>query len=165
MSADKPSADRFVIRPLQAGKASALPEQAGPFRQLDPLSGARGGWEVALAEPAASARAAWRVLQDKVGGEFQVLPVLDDGDGDARYPTGEVMVRFRATATDEQLQALEKSLGLELVGRSRFIGNQARFRLRDPAGVYAPELVGKLAARDDIDAAWLDAESRYKRAV
>lgn len=149
---------RFVIRPLaEAAAAAALPSELKATK----LASAKGGWRVETAGRT-SEHAAWKALQRRLAPAWRVIPVMDGSDGIERYPTGHISVRFGSTVSDATLAGLSKSSGLQLIQRTKFSDRQAVFAASDP-GAYLPELVERAAKHADVEAAWLDAESAYRR--
>ena len=154
---------QFVIRHAALARTAEPPLSLAGLATLKPLPSGQGGW-VAEMTHAAPARAAWQALQAQLGAGFLVLPVLEDNDGGQRFPTGRISVRFRAPVTDARLHALAQSCSLALAHRTKFTDRQAVFDPGDAAADYLPDLVARLETVDDVDSAWLDAESAYLRA-
>jgi hypothetical protein len=162
----KPTA-RFVVRPLDAGRAASGASPPEGLGDAVPLASPRGGWAVdAAGDPSSSAslRKTWRALAERAGGAYVVAPVLAGDEGAERYPTGLVSVRFRDAMADAQLQHFAQQAGLRLVQRTRFTDRQALFGLLDAPHTYLPDLLQRLAQMEPVESAWPDAESAYHRA-
>lgn len=157
------SATQFVLRPKPDSAAPVDLHALEPLARVEPLNGPSPGWLATLREPAASARAGWALLHGRVGGSCTVIPVVLGEDGSSRYPTGLVALRFARAASDDALQRIARKHGLELVRRADLTRQQAFFRPASDADVFLPELSAALARAAGVQAAWLDAESAYRR--
>lgn len=156
------SATQFVLRPKSGSDALDVhPIEA--LARVEPLNGPSPGWLATLHEPAASARAGWALLHGRVGGSCTVIPVVRGEDGSTRYPTGLLALRFAHAASDDALRRIAHKHGLELVRRADLTRQQAFFRPASSADVFLPELSASLAGAAGVQAAWLDAESAYRR--
>jgi hypothetical protein len=152
------AAHRFVVRPLaQEQPACGLPSDL----KATPLASAQGGWRVETTA-AGSVRAAWRVLQQRLGPTWCVIPVVDADDGAERYPTARISIRFSGAVSDAALHAVLKACSLQLLHRTKFSDRQALAAASDP-GAYLPDLVAAAARQPGVEAAWLDAEAAYRR--
>ncbi len=162
MSAPAPpptSSLRFVIR---SRGAKTLPASLTQLADVQPLASAVGGWRAQWRGDGTAPEAAQRSLQKLLGTRFKVLPVEDSADGAERYPTGQLIVRWRQPAADDALQALAQHHGLQLVQRTRFTDRQAVYRADGDANLAA--LLPLLVHNPDVERAWLEVESRYQRA-
>lgn len=161
---DQLSRQRFVVRPAGGDTGNrSLP----PLEDItvERLPSPQGGWLVCLHQPAGSPRTGWQRLQQRLGADLVVVPVMDEGDGSERYPTGLVSVRFGAPLSDPEMQAFARAHHLEVVRRARFTKVQALFRPTDIGQQFLPDIVEKLSATADADAVWLDTESAYTRSA
>lgn len=113
----------------------------------------------------AEGKSGWAALQAQLSPNFLAIPVLDDGQGGERFPTGRVSVRFDSPVADAQLTSFERGADLVLVHRTKRTDRQAVFRPKRPEHTYLPALVDELNARQGIQLAWLDAESTYRRST
>jgi hypothetical protein len=162
---DHLSTQRFVVRPAaEHPTPQALPslEKVG---RVERLSSPRGGWVVSLEKPARSPRQGWEALRRQLGAGFLVVPVMDDEDGAARYPTGLVTVRFCGPVSDADMEAFARAHALDVVKRARFTRVQVLFRHSAIGEQFLPDVSEKLSASPAADAVWLDAESAYTRSA
>jgi hypothetical protein len=150
-----------VLRPAP-GDPPAEPSAALlRLGSVQALSGARGGWLLTLQQPLRRAADLPRLL---AGHGLQALPLLHDEAGQPRYPTGELVVRFARPVDDAALARLAGSCGLRMLRRSSFTQNQAVFAPQQATGSDVLALLARVAAEPGVAAAWLDAESEYRRA-
>ena len=138
-----------------------MPTPSG-VTDVEALAGSPGGWVVSVAS-GVTTRRAWASLQRRIGGDFAVLPVLDDGEGGMRFPTGRISVRFAGARTERELRQFATDVGLVLHHRTKFVEHQAVFEPADPGGEYLPDVVERLTRLPEVESAWLDAQSRYQR--
>jgi hypothetical protein len=153
----------FVVRPLAAkAKANGLARLEGKA-SVEPLGGRTPGWVVKLNKLPKNARAGWNSLHRLLGDGYAVLPAIVDEAGRYRYPTGLLSLRFEGDATEQALQTLADTYGLEFVGRPKFTRQQALFRPADGSDVFLPDVSGKIEHDAKVEAVWFDAESAYSR--
>ncbi len=157
----------FVVRPLAAAaKAKANADGLARLEgkaSVRPLGGQTPGWVVKLNKPPKTARAGWSSLHRLLGAGYLVLPAIVDEAGQCRYPTGLLSLRFEADASEQALQTVADTYGLEFVGRAKFTRQQALFRPADGSDVFLPDVSGKIGNDRQIKAVWFDAESAYSR--
>jgi hypothetical protein len=153
----------FVVRPLASkAKANGLARLEGKA-SVEPLGGRTPGWVVKLNKLPKNARAGWNSLHRLLGDGYAVLPAIVDEAGRYRYPTGLLSLRFEGDATEQALQTLADTYGLEFVGRPKFTRQQALFRPADGSDVFLPDVSGKIEHDAKVEAVWFDAESAYSR--
>lgn len=110
-----------------------------------------------------SARAGWFDLHRVLGPDFVVLPAMVDDDGRYRYPTGLLSLRFDNDASEQKLQNVAHTYGLEFVGRAKFTRQQALFKPAAGSDVFLPDVSGKIEDDKQVEAVWFDAESAFVR--
>ncbi|MES2671915.1 MAG: hypothetical protein V4673_16060 [Pseudomonadota bacterium] len=153
----------FVVRPLAAeAKANGLARLEGKA-SVKPLGGRTPGWVVKLNKLPKNARAGWNSLHRLLGDGYAVLPAIVDEAGQYRYPTGLLSLRFEGDATEQALQTLADTYGLEFVSRPKYTRQQALFRPADGSDVFLPDVSGKIGHDAKVEAVWFDAESAYSR--
>ncbi len=153
----------FVVRPLPAAaKANGLARLEGKA-SVEPLGGRTPGWVVKLNKLPKTARAGWSSLHRLLGAGYVVLPAIVDEAGQCRYPTGLLSLRFEDDASEQALQNVADTYGLEFVGRAKFTRQQALFRPADGSDVFLPDVSGKIEHDAKVEAVWFDAESAYSR--
>lgn len=103
----------------------------------------------------------WRTLAD--GGAEWAAPVLESPDGQESYPTGDVVVRFAEAPSDDELARWGEREHLSLVGRNRYVPEQASYRPERPASVFLPGLCARVESRPEVAAAWPGTRARYTR--
>ena len=97
-------------------------------------------------------------------GNVQRSLVIVDEDGRYRYPTGLLSLRFDNDASEQKLQSVASTYGLEFVGRAKFTKQQALFKPAGGSDVFLPDVSGKIEDDEQIEAVWFDAESAFTRA-
>ena len=155
---------RYVVRKMPGAPADAVFPSIGTGTTSELLPSREDGWVMTVPR-SFSGRSGWQALQAQLSPNFLAIPVLDDGQGGERFPTGRISVRFRSPVTDVQLVSFQRSAELVLVHRTKRTDRQAVFRPERPGQSYLPELVDELNAREGVDLAWLDAESAYRRST
>ncbi|UCF04948.1 MAG: hypothetical protein JSV33_13655 [bacterium] len=113
----------------------------------------------------ANAKETWRQLRNQLRPKFEIEPALVDDRGTPSYPTGTITVRFKHTPDDDELIEYEREWGMIVKERNRYIPNQVTFQQEGEAGGrYLPDVVEIIQRSDNrVQAAWLDAISRYER--
>lgn len=130
---------------------------------VQPLASSRGGLVIQFGSESKEAKSRWRKVQDQLGGDAVVSPVMEDSGGEAHYPTGEITVRFAAAPDEAAVGRLIDAFDLEVAGRNRWVPSQITFRRRHPRGAYLPELIEAIAAATGVRAAWAGTESKLER--
>lgn len=157
--------DEFVVRLPGEGREASLEELAG-IGSVELLPSRPDLAVLRLASKAKQApKKIWQKVQDAAAKVGTVLPVFRDADAGLRYPAGAIVVRFKECPSDGLLDSLAESLKLEAPKRNKFAPTQASFDVKDPAGPYLPELLAKLQARDEVEAAWPETLSSYQRSI
>jgi hypothetical protein len=156
-----PAADALVVAMTDAEGRSAASRRSslGELQQ----AGSTRLWTLRLRKPAREPRQAWlKVLAENPGATW-VAPAFRDASGNELLPTGAVAVRFKKKLSDRALEAFARDEALELERRNEFVPEQASFHPRTPREVYLPDLVAKLARRDEVAAVWPVTSSRYRK--
>jgi hypothetical protein len=116
-----------------------------------------------LEKVAGKARAAWEKVNDIVGKEGVVVPILEDDEGHRLLPTGRIEVRFKTPPAPKALEDFARRHGLKLAGQGRWNNAQASFALKPEDGRFLMEIVAALDADPETEAAWPDTRSAYRR--
>jgi hypothetical protein len=153
----------FVVRPVaSAAEADGLVRLEGKA-SVKPLGGRTPGWLVKLNKLPKTAREGWRSLHRLLGAGYVVLPAIVDEAGHYRYPTGLLSLRFEDDTSEQELQSVADTYGLEFVGRAKFTRQQALFRPAVGSEVFLPDVSGKIENDEHVEAVWFDAESAFSR--
>jgi hypothetical protein len=91
------------------------------------------------------------------------MPALVDERGECRYPTGLLSLRLEDEASEQDLQMLARTYGLEFVARAKFTRQQALFRPAEGSDVFLPDISGRIEDDKHVGAVWFDAESAFHR--
>lgn len=154
----------FILRALQDGTGSLSDIEGCPLlAQVDVLNCRTPGWLVTMKQTQGSAKADWEELHVALGRSFQILPVLCNEMSSDRYPDGILSVRFKDIVTTADLKKLSEKYDLKLVRQTPRILVQAQFSLCSPATVFLPDVVQNVMQEEDIEAAWMDADSAFIR--
>ena len=153
----------FVVRPVAPTTQTEGLSRLDGLASVEPLGGRTPGWVVKLNKSPKSARAGWFDLHRVLGPDFVVLPAMVDDDGCYRYPTGLLSLRFDNDASEQKLQNVASTYGLEFVGRAKFTRQQALFKPAAGSDVFLPDVSGKIEDAKQVEAVWFDAESAFVR--
>ncbi len=127
------STDQFVIRPTgtRANLADCTERLTGIAR-VTLLSGGKPGWLATIHQVQKSAANGWHTLRMRLGNDYLVIPVHVDREGNARYPTGMLNLRFTNGPDAALAASYAKKYQLSAVPNARFasqhISFQAQFR-------------------------------------
>jgi hypothetical protein len=156
-----PAADALVVAMTEAEGQGALAR----LRALGELQQATSArlWTLRLHRPAREPREAWRKVLAENPDVTWVAPAFRDASGNELLPTGAVAVRFKKKLSDRALEAFAKDEDMALDRRNEFVPEQATFHPHAPREVYLPDLVAKLARREDVAAVWPVTSSRYRK--
>lgn len=164
-TARTPSSEHFVVLALER-KPIEIAALRSRLVKLGWVEEIEGHPDMALVHPEArgqGVRKIWERLQKILGCELEVEPALMGAHGDHHYPTGKIQVRFRLEPSDDELKLFAKRHRLKLRGRNEFVPIQAEFIPEDRPGSYLPDQVAALEADSEVQAAWADTLSRYRR--
>jgi hypothetical protein len=163
MKALKPVPGQFVVRASNPPDLQTLARRLSAAT-VEPLAGDPRALVVRFDGPGpADQTALARAIRKAAGAGATVLPVMEDANGRAAFPTGRVGVRFKQRVEDESLRAFGRRHGLTLVRRNEFQPEQAMFEPKDLAARSLAEAVDEAAADDDVRLAWPETESAYDR--
>lgn len=156
----------FVVTP--AGNRSMPPierlaARAPEIASTESLPGAGDACLVSLTAPEDEPREAWRRLQDLIGEEARVDPVLVDEEGHHHFPTGTIQVRFLESPSDEDLESFARTHHLRLIARNKYEPAQSSFERTDPGEAFLPDRVREVAASPEVETAWEEARAHYRR--
>lgn len=106
----------------------------------------------------------WKQVNDIVGGEAVVVPILEDIEGRQLLPTGRIEVRFKDQPDLSRLNAFAKRHELKLIGKNRWNGQQATFALEPKDERFLIDVTKSLESDAEAETAWPDTRSAYQRA-
>lgn len=156
-----PTAGADAVAVALAEEEAAAAKGLAALGRVEPL--AQGIVALRLKSPGGDPREAWRDILARCPEAKWAAPVLRDADGNELWPTGALVVRFRRRPSARQLDGFAAEEELVIEARNEFVPEQASFRPRRPRGQYLPDLVARVARRDDVAAAWAGTASRYRR--
>jgi hypothetical protein len=105
----------------------------------------------------------WQRLLGERDDADWIQPVLVDDDGNERFPTGELTLRFEEPPTDDELQAFARSRHLRPQRRNTYQPAQVVLVPDRPRDVYLPELCAELERAPGVARAWPNTLSHYSR--
>lgn len=155
--------DLFVIRPTRSPSTDDSTERLARIATVAPIAGQSDAWTASLIHTPTSAANGWHALRLRLGNDFVAIPVLVDEDGQHRYPTGLLTVRFLQTPNDRSIAAFARQYQLSVVRHAKFAKQQVIFKPVFSIDVFLPDLLDAVAGVDGVDAAWLDADSAIQR--
>lgn len=157
------SADAFVIRLADEATLELLREEFGQVGSLETLPAHP---ELALLQLRAGGgdpKRLWRKLQATLGGKGSIMPVFRDAEDAARYPVGDILVRFKGSPSDHLLGEWAAKNGLRVRQRNKYVPNQVAFEPSDPREQYLPDLLERLEQGEDVAAVWPETLGAYRR--
>jgi len=113
--------------------------------------------------PTADAKAAWKDLVSRQSDAEWAAPVVTDDEGNESYPTGEITVRFKAAPSDDELQQFAADHGTTVARRNELQPAQAVLVPDEPRGTFLPEPCETIESDAEVEAAWPNTISRYRR--
>lgn len=111
---------------------------------------------------ATDAKDAWRAVQDQLGRQVEVNPIVVDEDGQSKYALGSIVVRFPNPPSDEELAAWASEHDLIIRERNKYVPQQVSFGLAHAHRQFLPEVVQSLLKSPQLRC-WLDTLSTYRR--
>lgn len=162
MARQHPSHEHFVVKVDPTTDRQALESRAAAIGTLEPVPGHDDMLLLHVHDAVARARTAWDHVQDAIGREFTVMPVILDERGIPSYPTGRVGVRFKQAPEPADVERFAEQLNLRLVGMNKYVAAQAVFEPNDHTD-YLPDVVDVAASDERVDKVWPEALSAYKR--
>ena len=153
-----PAEGAVVIGPL-SGATRAKLERASPGE----LSQISESPPMLLVEAAGNPRSLVSRLNEVIGDEGYVAPVLADPDGNRLFPTGHLQVRFADPVSDDRLSTFAERHGVELAGRNRWAPQQVEFAVRPHDQRFLPDLAASMAGEPGVVAAWPAAKAAFRR--
>lgn len=109
-------------------------------------------------------KATWKVILDTAKSVGWASPVLLDEQGEKHFPTGDVSVRFKTAPSDEELARFAEKADLVVIDRNEFVPEQVIFRPSNSRRTFIPDLVTDLESAGEVETAWANTLTRYKRA-
>jgi hypothetical protein len=102
-------------------------------------------------------------LNEVVGSEAVVVPVLTDKEGHVLLPTGHLQVRFKHAPDESVLSTMAKRHGLDFLQRNKWAPLQAEFAIRPDDSRYLPEITSAIEQDAGVERAWPDVRTSFKR--
>ena len=163
MSERQPSQDLFVVRLDDPKDRLAIEKRVGEIASVEPLPGHEDLLLLRIRDLGSKPRATWARLHDALG-DVYVAPAILDERGAVSYPTGRVSVRFKNAPETKDLERFAEKRNLKLVTVNKYVAEQAVFEPQG-SGEYLPDVVKSVEADADVDTAWAESLSSYKRGV
>jgi len=156
----EPSAECFVLK-VKSGAEPEARERLSALGQLEQL----GGTELLLLRPndPASPRQVWEQILRSSGAVEWAAPLMVDETGQPHFPTGEISVRFEQPPSEQDLAKFGTTHGLEPRRRNEYVAEQVSFLPREPRQTYVPDVLQALDQDEEVQAAWANTLSRYRR--
>ena len=104
----------------------------------------------------------WQHLQEQLGDDIDIYPVIVDERGMKKYALGSIVVRFDESMSDEQIQNWAQEHQLVMIKRNEYVPEQVSFRLHKSSGQFLPEVLKTFSNKTGIHY-WLDTLSSYTR--
>lgn len=156
----KPANDRCVIRATE--NPTLVAEALARFGAMEKLGTTEPLYLLTLAS-SQTARGVWSAVSKALGGKGAAYPVLIDGDGAPRYPTGEITVRFAQVPSAADLKAFAVEHRLKLERTNELAPLQFVFAPVASSAEFLPDLVARLASQPGVRSAWANTLSAYRR--
>jgi hypothetical protein len=163
MQIEEPSNDTFWIHAASRSRIEDLKKRLDALGSTEILDGLEAGIVLRLQHPDQEPRCAWQAIQDAVGENNEVHPVLLDSEGDLHYPTGRINVRFSRAPNDAEVENFARVHNLETRSRNKFVPTQFVFEPRESSKRYLPDVLKTIRSEELVNAAWADTLSEYKR--
>jgi hypothetical protein len=148
-----------VIGRISEKTASRIADETGaaPVRDLNEPD------TIILEESGGKTPQMWRQVNNIVGGEAVVVPILQDTEGRKLLPTGQIEVRFKEAPDTARLNAFAKRHALKLIGPNRWNPQQASFAIEPKDERFLLKITEALEADAEAETAWPDTRSAYQR--
>ena len=108
-------------------------------------------------------RALCQRVNQVVGDEAVVAPLLTDEEGNRLFPTGQLQVRFERPPPEDQLKQVAERHKLDLAGRNKWAAQQAVFSIRPEDSRYLPDIAAELTKEEGVAAVWPDVKAAFRR--
>ncbi|WP_020466049.1 hypothetical protein [Singulisphaera acidiphila] len=132
--------------------------------QWEPLAGHPGRYLLTVGPAAADPSQLLDRIRTLLGDETEVQPLLWDEKGEPKIPTGQVLVRFKRSPSDQELKAFAEPLGLAVEQRNDYIPSQVSFRPAKGAKGSVDELIERIREDDDlVQRVWPETLGTYRR--
>jgi hypothetical protein len=154
-----PGSGAVVIGPLSKATQSRL-SKATPGK-LAKIAGAPD--TVVVENDGDDPRRLCEKLNEVVGTEGIVAPVLVDEEGNKLLPTGRFQVRFKKTPSGQQLASFAARHNVDLAKQNQWSSSQAEFKLRADDVRYFPDVAEQISADADVAAAWPDVRAAFRK--
>ena len=156
MTKQTPNPELFLVSldPKDKAEVTQRLTAAGTLEELDEYN-----FLLRVNTQASSPETQWRELTNLTGSLATVQPVLIDEKGQTLYLTGDLTVRFPKKPTAKQLKEFAAKYGLQLRDRNEFVPEQVAFK----TDRYLPDVLQEIDTDEDIQTAWPNTRSRYKR--
>jgi hypothetical protein len=103
----------------------------------------------------------WATLKKALGASASVFPVFLDDKQMPRLPVGTIVIRFKETPTDADVDHLAEKHQLVVQKRNQYAPQQIAFTAPDDA--YLPEILGSIEEEANLEAVWPETLSQYSR--
>jgi hypothetical protein len=163
MSERQPSQDLFVVRPDDRNDRRAIEDRVREIASVESLPGHEDLLLLRIRDLGSKPKDTWTRLHDALG-DLHVAPAILDERGAVSYPTGRVAVRFKHAPKSNDLERFADKRNLKLVTVNKYVAEQAVFEPQG-SGAYLPDVVKSVEADADVDTAWAESLSGYKRGV
>ena len=156
----KPSKDLFVVHAKR--DRQTVQDALLDFGEVEEIKGGDNLLLVQLNKDSADKKTR-QSIQDQLGKDEVVQPVLVDESGQHQYPTGEISVRFERNPSDAELKRFAKAHKLAMRRRNEYVPQQVIFEPLDPADRYVPEVIEEISSDKNVQLAWANTLSRYQK--
>jgi hypothetical protein len=112
---------------------------------------------------AEDSRALCERINDAVGPEAVVAPLLVDDEGNRLFPTGKLLVRFEERPTDDLLSAFAERHQVELSQRNKWAERQAEFNLSTTDHRFLPDIAAAMNEDAGVTKAWPEVQASFRR--
>jgi hypothetical protein len=102
-------------------------------------------------------------INQVVGAEGVVAPLLADADGNRLFPTGHLQVRFEDEPSDGMLSVFAARHRFELAGRNKWAPRQADFLVRRDDERFLPDIASAMAKGEGVIEAWPVVRAAFRR--
>jgi hypothetical protein len=102
-------------------------------------------------------------INEVVGTEGVVAPLLADDEGNKLLPTGRMQVRFKEPPTERFLASFAKRHKIELAQRNKWSPQQVEFAVRSDDKRYFPDVAAELKEDGKVVTAWPDVQAAFRR--
>ena len=102
-------------------------------------------------------------INQLVGTEGVVAPMLADPEGNQLFPTGKLQVRFKEPPSEKSLTSFANKHKVEVAQRNKWSPQQVEFAVRTDDMRYFPDVAAELKKDSAVLAAWPDVSTAFRR--